>query len=211
MDELTDALTHKIPLGLWIRDATDFVTNNFAEAFDLVSLVLGTAIEGLIELLLWPHPLAFIAVLAAAAYAIHRSWRLVALTVLGVILILNLGYWEATIETIGLVVCATVLCLLVGVPLGTALALTRFPGRGLALALVNTGMGLPPVVVGLVITILLWRSGPLGPLGLLFTPQAMILAQFIVAAPIIAGFTRAALGLLDQELTAALRVDGAAE
>lgn len=106
---------------------------------------------------------------------------------------------------------ATLLAALLGVPLGAALALWRFPGHRLATTLVNTGMGLPPVVVGLAITILLWRSGPLGALRLLFTPQAMVLAQLIVAAPIVAGFTRAALGQLDPELASALRADGAAE
>ena len=106
---------------------------------------------------------------------------------------------------------ATLLAALVGVPLGAALHLGRVPGRGVATVLVNTGMGLPPVVVGLLITILLWRSGPLGPLRLLFTPPAMVLAQFIVAMPIVAGLTRAALALLDPEITAALRADGAAE
>ena len=106
---------------------------------------------------------------------------------------------------------ATLLCLLVGMPLGPALALTRFPGRGVALALVNTGVGLPPVVVGLVVTILLWRSGPLGSLRLLYTPQAMVLAQLVVALPIVAGFTQAALGLLDRNLAEALRADGAGE
>jgi tungstate transport system permease protein len=106
---------------------------------------------------------------------------------------------------------ATLLAALAGIPLGAALHLGRLPGRGLATAALNTGMGLPPVVVGLLITILLWRSGPLGPLGLLFTPPAMVLAQFIVALPIVAGLTHAALGLLDPEVTAALRVDGATE
>src|SRR5215210_5821138 len=76
---------------------------------------------------------------------------------------------------------ATLLAALVGVPLGAALHLGRVPGRGLATVLVNTGMGLPPVVVGLLITLLLWRSGPLSALGLLFTPPAMVLAQFVVA------------------------------
>jgi tungstate transport system permease protein len=106
---------------------------------------------------------------------------------------------------------ATLLAALIGIPLGAALHLRHLPGHGLLTALVNTGMGLPPVVVGLVITILLWRSGPLGALRLLFTPQAMILAQLVVATPIVAGFTRAALGLLDPDLTAALRADGASE
>src|SRR5204863_4861144 len=100
---------------------------------------------------------------------------------------------------------------LAGVPLGTALQLGRLRARGAAVALVNTGMGLPPVVVGLALTILLWRSGPLGPLRLLFTPWAMILAQLVVATPLVAGLTGAALGLLDDEISAALRVDGATE
>jgi tungstate transport system permease protein len=106
---------------------------------------------------------------------------------------------------------ATLLAALIGIPLGTALYLGRFPARGLATALVNTGMGLPPVVVGLLITILLWRSGPFGGLRLLYSPPAMVLAQFCVAAPIVAGLTRSALGLLDPEIRAALRTDGASE
>src|SRR5687768_7255579 len=104
---------------------------------------------------------------------------------------------------------ATVLASLVGVPTGALLALHRFRGRGVLISLVNTGMALPPVVVGLGVALLLWRSGPLGGLGLLYTPAAMILAQFIVAAPLAAGLTAAALSLLDAELIAALRVDGA--
>jgi tungstate transport system permease protein len=87
---------------------------------------------------------------------------------------------------------ATLLSLLVGVPLGTVLALARFPGRGLAISLVNTGMGLPPVVVGLFVTVLLWRNGALGFLELLYTPTAMVLAQFVIAAPIVIGLTLAA-------------------
>lgn len=106
---------------------------------------------------------------------------------------------------------ATLLAAVVGVPLGVALALRRFPGCGVLISLVNTGMGLPPVVVGLGVSILLWRSGPLGPLALLYTPSAMVLAQFLVAAPLAAGLTRAAVGLLDGDLIGALRVDGALE
>ncbi len=106
---------------------------------------------------------------------------------------------------------ATLLAALIGVPLGAALHLARFPGRRLALTLVNTGLGLPPVLVGLVVMMLLWRSGPFGSLRLLFTAPAMVLAQVIVATPIIVGFTRASLALLDVDLVAALRVDGASE
>lgn len=95
---------------------------------------------------------------------------------------------------------ATLLSLLVGVPLGTWLALARFPGRRLLLGLVNTGMGLPPVVVGLIITVLLWRSGPLAELRLLYTPTAIVIAQFVLAAPIVTGLTVAAMQQLNPKL-----------
>ena len=87
---------------------------------------------------------------------------------------------------------ATGVSLLVGIPLGTLIALARFPGRGLVVSLVNTGMGLPPVVVGLFVSIFLWRSGPLGLLELLYTPTAIVIAQFVIAAPIVMGLTLAA-------------------
>lgn len=87
---------------------------------------------------------------------------------------------------------ATLLSLLVGMPLGTAVALARFPGRAFVVSLINTGMGLPPVVVGLFISILLWRGGPLGVLELLYTPAAIVLAQFVIAAPVVTGLTLAA-------------------
>jgi tungstate transport system permease protein len=87
---------------------------------------------------------------------------------------------------------ATLLALAVGLPFGTAVALLRFPGRRLLVALINTGMGLPPVVVGLGVSLLLWRSGPLGALELLYTPSAIVLAQFVIAAPVVTGLTLAA-------------------
>lgn len=104
---------------------------------------------------------------------------------------------------------ATLLSLLVGIPVGMALALTRFPGRSLCLALVNTGMGLPPVVVGLFVTIFFWRSGPLGFLGLLYTPTAIVVAQFIIAAPIVTGLTVAAMQQLNPRLRLQLQALGA--
>jgi len=87
---------------------------------------------------------------------------------------------------------ATLIALLLGIPAGAALALTQFPGRTLVVSAVNTGMGLPPVVVGLFVTILLWRSGPLGGWEILYTPAAIILAQAVIAAPIVTGITLAA-------------------
>ena len=87
---------------------------------------------------------------------------------------------------------ATLIALLLGIPAGAALALTRFPGRTLVVSAVNTGMGLPPVVVGLFVTIMLWRSGPFGDWEALYTPAAIVLAQAVIASPIVTGITLAA-------------------
>jgi tungstate transport system permease protein len=95
---------------------------------------------------------------------------------------------------------ATVLSVLVGCTAGTVLALARFPGRMLLIAAVNMGMGLPPVVVGLFVTLFIWRSGPLGFLGILYTPGAMILAQTVIAVPIVTGIALAAIQHLPREL-----------
>ena len=95
---------------------------------------------------------------------------------------------------------ATLVSLVLGVGFGALLAFRRFPGRLLALTLVNTGMGFPPVVVGLFVAIMLWRSGPLGDLGWIYTTRAMIIAQTIIVTPVITGFTAASLAALDPKL-----------
>jgi tungstate transport system permease protein len=95
---------------------------------------------------------------------------------------------------------ATLISLVLGISTGTLIALTRFPGRRLIISLINTGMGLPPVVVGLFLSILLWRSGPLGFLGLLYTPTAMILAQTVIAVPIVMAIAVAAIQQLPKKL-----------
>ncbi len=97
---------------------------------------------------------------------------------------------------------ATLASLVLGISSGTLLALTDFPGRRLLVSIVNTGMGLPPVVVGLFVTIFLWRNGPFGFLDILYTPTAMIIAQAIIATPIVTGITVAAI----QNLPANLRL-----
>ncbi|MBM4349293.1 MAG: ABC transporter permease subunit [Deltaproteobacteria bacterium] len=95
---------------------------------------------------------------------------------------------------------ATLVSLLIGISTGTAIALSQFPGKRFIVSLVNTGMGLPPVVVGLFVTIFLWRSGPLGFLGILYTPTAMILAQTVIATPIVMGISLAAIQHLPPKL-----------
>jgi tungstate transport system permease protein len=104
---------------------------------------------------------------------------------------------------------ATAIALAVGVPLGTWLALARHRGRGALATVVNTGMAIPTVVVGLVVALLLWRSGPLGQLGLIYTLRGMIIAQVLIATPLIAGITMAGLQALPPELADQLRALGA--
>jgi tungstate transport system permease protein len=97
----------------------------------------------------------------------------------------------------------------IGVPLGTWLGLTHFSGKRFVTALVHTGMALPPVVVGLVIYLLLSRSGPMAFLGWLFTPQAMVLAQTILALPFVVGITMTAVAAVPPDLSFQLRSLGA--
>jgi tungstate transport system permease protein len=108
--------------------------------------------------------------------------------------------WRITLLSLRVSLTATAISVLVGVPLGTWLALSSFPGRGGLLALVNTGMGMPPVVAGLVITIMLWRTGPLGELRLLYTPTAIVIAQVALSLPIAVGLSAAAVQQLNPRL-----------
>jgi tungstate transport system permease protein len=106
-------------------------------------------------------------------------------------------------------VCATLIALVIGIPLGTALALSRLPGRRSLAAVVNTGMAVPTVVVGLLVALLLWRSGPLGGLELIYTLRGMVIAQVLIATPLIAGISMAALQSLPPDLPDQLRGLGA--
>jgi tungstate transport system permease protein len=119
--------------------------------------------------------------------------------------------WEITLLSLQVSGLATTISLIIGLPLGTWLALGRFRGRGLSLSVVNTGMALPPVVVGLAVSILLWRSGPLGDLHLIYTPAAIVIAQTVIAAPVVTGLTAAALQQLDPRLQMQLLGLGASQ
>jgi tungstate transport system permease protein len=116
---------------------------------------------------------------------------------------------EITMLSLAVSGAATLISVLIGLPIGTWLALSRMRSRSVALSVVNTGMALPPVVVGLVVALLLWRSGILGDLGLMYTPGAMVIAEVIIAAPVMAGLTVAGLGQLDPRLQVQLRGLGA--
>jgi len=106
--------------------------------------------------------------------------------------------------SIGAVLAAAV----IGLPIGAGLAVARFPGRSLALVAVNALMGLPPVVVGLLVYLTLSRAGPLGPLGLLYTPSAMVIAQMILVVPIIAALSRQTIEDMKEEYDEQLRALG---
>ena len=104
---------------------------------------------------------------------------------------------------------ALIISVIIGVPLGTLLGLVRVPGRGAITVGLYTGMGLPPVVVGLFVYLMLSRSGPFGPLGWLFTPKAMIVAQTIIALPLVTGLTLTAVQAVDPALRVQVRSLGA--
>jgi len=108
--------------------------------------------------------------------------------------------WQITILSLKLSGLGTLFSLVIGLPLGTLLALGKFPGRPFILSMINAGMGLPPVVVGLMVALLLWRSGPLGILRLIYTPSAIVIAQTIISAPVVTGLSAAALQQLNPRL-----------
>jgi tungstate transport system permease protein len=107
---------------------------------------------------------------------------------------------EITLLSLQVSLIATFLSLFIGLPLGTWLALHPLRGRKFFLSIINTGMALPPVVVGLFVAMTLWRSGPLGDLHWIYTPTAIVIAQTIIAAPIVTGLTASALQQLDPRL-----------
>jgi tungstate transport system permease protein len=109
----------------------------------------------------------------------------------------NPEVWEIIRLSLRVSLIATTIALFLGLPAGATLALARFPGRSLAVAALYAGMGLPPIVAGLLVSLLLWRNGPFGATGFLYTPSAMIVAQALIATPIVAGLTLAAVSALD--------------
>ncbi|MFH0727548.1 MAG: ABC transporter permease [Pseudomonadota bacterium] len=113
----------------------------------------------------------------------------------GIVLLFGLDpeVWRITLLSLKVSGIATLVSVLAGISVSTAVALGEFPGKRFVISLINTGMSLPPVVVGLFVSITLWRNGPLGWMGLLYTPTAMIIAQTVIATPIVMGISLAAL------------------
>lgn len=130
-------------------------------------------------------------------------------TAFSLIATLDPGLVEIVALSLRVSLTAVAIATLISLPLGAAVALFRFPGRGGVVILLNAFMGLPPVVVGLVVYLFLSRAGPLGVMGLLFTPTAMIAAQVILIAPIVASLTRQVVEDLWEEYSEQLRSLGA--
>ncbi|MDE0057461.1 MAG: choline ABC transporter permease subunit, partial [Defluviicoccus sp.] len=119
MDWLTD---EKIPLGRWIESFVDLLLDHGAWFFDYLSEILKFMIEGVTGLALALPALVLVALLAGLAFFLHRSWKLVAAVVLTLLLVINLGYWENTVQTLTLILFSTVICIAAGVPVGIAAA-----------------------------------------------------------------------------------------
>ena len=119
MDWLTD---HKIPLGKWIASFVDLLLDHGAWFFDYLSEALKFLIEGVAGLALGVPALVLVLAIAGLAFWLHRSWKLVAAVVLTLLLVINLGYWETTVQTLTLILFSTAICIAVGVPVGIAAA-----------------------------------------------------------------------------------------
>jgi len=171
MDWLTE---YKIPLGNWINWFVDWLNDHAAWLFNLISDVLGFMIGGLVDIMQWIHPLLLVALFVAFAYWLHRSWRLALGVALSLLLIINLGYWKETTETLSLVVFATAICMVVGVPIGIASAHRPWLYTGLrpVLDLMQT----IPTFVYLIPTLILF--------GLGVVPGLISTVIFAIPAPI---------------------------
>ena len=171
MDWLTD---NKIPIGLWMKAVVDWLIEHGTWFFDGLSAGLEGMINGLLWVLQTPHPLVVVAVAAAIGYYVQRSLLFVAFVIGGLLLIINQGYWIETTETIALVVASTVVCMLVGVPVGIAAA--RRPWLFTALRPVLDLMQTIPTFVYLIPALILF--------GLGMVPGLIATVIFAVPAPI---------------------------
>jgi len=171
LDWLTE---NKIPLGKWIKSFVDFLLDNLAWFFDQFSEGLEFLIEGFVDGMMWLNPLAMIGIFAALAWLLHRSWKLVVLIVLSLLLVINLGYWEETLQTLGLVVFSTLVCIVVGVPTGIAAA--HRPWLYTALRPILDLMQTIPTFVYLIPTMIMF--------GLGVVPGLISTVIFAIPAPI---------------------------
>src|SRR3990172_2074624 len=175
MDRLHQLLTdHKIPLGVWVKDGVKWITDNFYDQFDAFSRGLAFLIENFAGLLAAVPPVVLVLLTCAFGYWLHRSWGLVALIAGGLLLILNLGFWAAMIETLALVLFATAVSLVLGVPMGILGARRRWVF--IALRPILDMMQTIPTFVYLIPTLILF--------GLGLVPGLISTIIFAVPAPI---------------------------
>jgi len=171
MDWLTD---NKIPLGQWIKQLVEWMLDHGTWLFDAFADTMEFVIEGFVDSMLWLHPLIMLAIFAGIGYALHRSWKLVALIILSLLLVINLGYWEETIQTLGLVLFATLVSVLIGVPVGIMAA--HRPWLYSALRPVLDLMQTIPTFVYLIPTMIMF--------GLGVVPGLISTVIFAIPAPI---------------------------
>lgn len=171
MEWLTD---HKIPIGSWIDQFVTFLNMHAAWVFDIISDTLNFLIDGLVDVMLWVHPLVLLAIFAGITWWLHRSWKLVALVVPSLLLVINLGYWDETVQTLALVVCATLICTVVGIPIGIAAA--HRPWLYTAIRPILDLMQTIPTFVYLIPTLVLF--------GLGMVPGLISTIIFAIPAPI---------------------------
>ncbi len=164
----------KIPLGAWVATFIDGLTNHAQVFFDFVTLALGGLLDAIMTFLLWLPPLLLVAILALGTWLLHRSIPLAIAVLLGLLLIINLGFWQATIETLTLVLCATLVSVLVGVPVGIAAA--HRPWLYTAIRPILDLMQTIPTFVYLIPTLILF--------GLGMVPGLISTVIFAIPAPI---------------------------
>ncbi len=165
---------HKLPLGNWLKSGVDFATGHGQGFFDAIRYLIGGLLGGITAALLWfPAPV-LVAAFASGAYALHRSIGLVVFVVLSLLLVIDLGYWQATIETLSLVFCATLVCVVVGVPIGIAAA--HRPWLYQALRPILDLMQTIPTFVYLIPTLVLFGLGAV--------PGLISTVIFAIPAPI---------------------------
>jgi len=180
---------HKIPIGQWAKAFVDWLTNNAAWLFDAIAFALEHVIDAILWLLQAPHPFLIVALAAVLAFLVRRNWTFPLFVVFSLLLIINQGYWIETTETLALVISATMVCMLVGVPIGVAAAhrpwlyevlrpildlMQTIPTFVYLIpALILFGLGMVP---GLIATVIFAIPAPirLTQLGISSTPQALI-------------------------------------
>ena len=113
---------NKIPLGKWIKSFVDVMQDNLIVVFDLFSEAINFMVSGLIDVMLWVPPLILLGIFILIGWFLHRSWKLVVLIVASLLLVMNLGYWEETVQTLGLMISSAFACVVIGVPVGIAAA-----------------------------------------------------------------------------------------